>query len=214
MTHLGLLWAECVQGVGKSRGTRQGYPGLSRLCAHGREAAVHSLVNLRRLESRSLGELVALPTLSKLVVRRQNDEPIAATMANKIASILPFPPRPKRLDPLVKAVLDDVLRVPGGEVLRAQLAEILNELVNEAVREIAKAILLAKTTMPDGNADFADLVRPLLCVISMHDTLRNLGLLIIDAEEATIGDVFRDRTDISDELFELRLDEIRHLIVS
>jgi hypothetical protein len=171
-------------------------------------------VNLRRLESRSLGELVALPTLSKLVVRRQNDEPIAATMANKIASILPFPPRPKRLDPLVKAVLDDVLRVPGGEVLRAQLAEILNELVNEAVREIAKAILLAKTTMPDGNADFADLVRPLLCVISMHDTLRNLGLLIIDAEEATIGDVFRDRTDISDELFELRLDEIRHLIVS
>jgi hypothetical protein len=146
--------------------------------------------------------------------RLRNNQLIAATMANKIASILPFPLRPKRLDPLVKAVLDDVLRVPGGETLRVQLAGIPIQLVNEAVRDIAKTILLAKTTMPDDELDFAEIVRPMFSAVWMSAALRNVGLLMVDAEEATIGDVFRDRAEISEELFGLRLDAIRDLIIS
>lgn len=80
--------------------------------------------------------------------------------------------------------------------------------VSDATQAVAGALLLAKTAMPYEATAFSQTVRDQMVSVRPYPELVELARLLIEAEQATQDDAFRDRNIISDALFEARIEAI------
>jgi hypothetical protein len=120
-------------------------------------------------------------------------------------------------DPAVQDVLTELFERGQHAELREQLAAFAQSgagarQVIDTTVGVASALLLAKTAMPAEETKFAASVGRQMAQLRSPPVLVDLALLLIDGERKTVGDIFRDRSIITDALFEQRIQTIEHAL--
>lgn len=120
-------------------------------------------------------------------------------------------------DPTVAAVLVEVFERGQHAELHTRLMEIAAtpagaQQIHDATVAVASVLLLCKTAMPHEGEAFAKRVSEQMAAIRDYAALAELALLLIEGEQSTEGDSFRDRNVISDALFEQRIEIIKQTL--